>query len=145
MHSMRYFPYLGMIAFLIAGTIGCGPSRPTTYPVKGAVMHKGKPLAEAIVVFHPEGPDHPQKTSLATYTDAEGKFELTTSRLRDGALPGNYRVTVVLRAPRLVGEETVRDGRNLLPAKYAKPETSGFQYEVKPGDNDVPTFQIADR
>jgi hypothetical protein len=43
------------------------------------------------------------------------------------------------------GEELVRDGRNLLPARYSRPETSGLQYEVVVGENQVPPLALRSR
>ena len=40
------------------------------------------------------------------------------------------------------GDEVVREGRNLLPDKYRRPKTSGFEFTVRAGDNEVPVLDL---
>lgn len=129
-----------MLAF-VAG--GCTPQDGVRcHPVRGQVVFDGQPVAEAVVVFHPKTePTAPVPKSLA-YTDAEGRFELTTLKTKDGAPAGDYAITVELKELRQVGEEGVRDGRNLLPERYGRPDSSGFSYRVVDGANDVPPLKI---
>lgn len=127
---------------------GCsGPSGPTCYPVRGQVLVDGKPVAEAQVVFHPL--DAPAASAPRTtipkplgFTDSEGRFTLTTLRTNDGAPAGSYSITIELRSPRKVGEELVRDGANLLPARYGAAKTSGQTYQVLPRDNEVSPLRL---
>jgi hypothetical protein len=37
------------------------------------------------------------------------------------------------------------DAKSLLPARYTEPGKSGIKVTVKPGDNDVPSFQLTRR
>ena len=46
------------------------------------------------------------------------------------------------RQERLSGEELVRDGPNLLPARYAKSETTPFEFTVVSGENTVSPLNI---
>jgi hypothetical protein len=109
------------------------------------VQRAGKPLAEAVVVFHPLD-NRPRTTALPIGTcDAQGRFRLTTLRTDDGAPAGTYAITVELREPQQRGEEMVRDGKNLLPAKFSKPDTSPLRYEVIAGENEVPPLVVDDR
>ncbi len=132
-------------AWMIACLAGC-TSQPSIvpHPVAGKVERRGKPVAEARVVFHPESDLPPGVHSPLASTDAEGRFELTTLKSGDGAPTGNYRVTVELRDKRVVGEEVVRDGPNGLPAKYSRPESTPLRAHVLPERNVVPTFTILD-
>jgi hypothetical protein len=84
---------LMMAAVCLVGTAGCG-ARPV--PVKGIVIFDDKPLANAAVEFHPEAAGGRDATG---FTDANGAFELTTLRSKDGALPGSYKVTVRFSEP----------------------------------------------
>src|SRR5690349_9544651 len=89
---------------------GCSSeSRPICHPVRGVVTMGGKPVAEAMVAFHPTTATADSPRPLAT-TDAQGAFSLTTYERNDGAPEGEYAITIELRAPRQVGEEIVRDG-----------------------------------
>jgi hypothetical protein len=73
----------------LALLVGCG-KRTKTVPVSGIVKIDGVPLKDARVTFHPiDG----GKMAFGN-TDAEGRFTLTTSNSNDGAVPGQYRVTV---------------------------------------------------
>jgi hypothetical protein len=68
---------------------------------------------------------------------------LTTVEAGDGALPGEYAITVELRDLRAVGEETVRDGLNLLPPQYADPGSTPLRFTVAAApDNEVPPIQL---
>ena len=137
--AFRWLSVMAMAA--VAG--GCSRSSgPVCHPVRGQVLYQDRPLAEALVVFHPLSPpaaDHPRPLA---YTDAEGRFVLTTVQTRDGAPTGEYAICVEQRQPRLVGEETVRDGRNLLPARYCQPASSPLRYTVVAGQNEVPPLKI---
>lgn len=121
---------------------GCGPDGPELAPIHGSITQAGGPIAEARIVLHPlsavpESLPQPQAT-----TDANGQFDVTTLEQGDGALPGKYAVTVQLRAPRRHGEETIRDGKNLLPPRYANPQTSGIVREVHPGENNWAAIEL---
>ena len=113
--------------------------------MRGQVRLDGKPLADAVIVFHPLTEQALPAPQPLAFADAEGRFALTTVRKDDGALIGDYAITIELRAPRAAGEETVRDGKNLLPSRYAKPATSGLRYQVVAGNNEVPPLELKSR
>ena len=75
---------------------GCSPAsnRPKLVPVSGTVKFKGAPLPNATVTFMPEGsaPRNPYGT-----TDKDGNFQLTSYDTNDGAVPGDYMVTIVAK------------------------------------------------
>jgi hypothetical protein len=105
-----------------------------------------KPVAEAVVIFHPvTTPENEQFPKPLGQTDAQGAFSLTTLKSNDGAPLGEYLITVELRELRQVGEESVRDGRHLLPPRYADPQHSGLRYTVVEGENSVPTLELSAR
>lgn len=123
---------------------GCpsGNKAPVCYPVRGSVALKGKPLAESIVVLHRIGGDVEGNQKPMAIAKPDGTFELTTHHSGDGAPPGEYAITVERRALVTGGEEPTRTGPNTLPAKYAKPESSGLKYTVVEGDNEIPEIDI---
>lgn len=138
-------------------TAGCGPGKPPrepTFPVTGTVTFNGSPVADASVVLVPGDPS--QKGAMGN-TDASGNFELTTYEKGDGAMSGEYRVRVfkyeMTNEPDptsgseplpdydaedftedygedYTGEEEVAESKNLLPAKYENPGTSGLTHTV---------------
>jgi hypothetical protein len=65
----------------------------------------------------------------------DGSFRLTTFTANDGAPAGRYVVTITMKDRDADGEST-----NVLPAKYAKPETSDLHCEVKTGNNELQPF-----
>jgi hypothetical protein len=137
---------------LLVSTLGCGqatdPNRPRTFPISGTVTQGGTPVEGAEVTFQPTDGSH----GAVGITDASGKYTLTTFRSGDGAVAGDYRVTISkydrpVVTPKSDGriadtgdepEEDQAGGRsfgdrepkNLLPGKYARAETSGLTATV---------------
>jgi hypothetical protein len=128
---------------VIACLSGCSehPNEPR-HPVQGQVFFAGQPLAEAMVVFHPQDATESKLPKPVAYTDNEGKFKLTTLTTADGAVAGKYVITIEQRAMRIVGDEPVRDGPNLLPPRYARVAESPLSYTVTAGENMVPVIQL---
>jgi hypothetical protein len=131
-----------LAVFLALACSACGSGTDRLYPVSGQVSYRGQPVAEALVVFHPlDGQPGPKPLA---YTDAQGRFTLTTHQAADGARAGEYAVTVELRALTTRGEDQTRDGRHLLPVRYSQPFTSGLRHRVEPDDNIVPMWRLTD-
>jgi hypothetical protein len=79
-----------LVAALVLAVPGCsGEGRPVK--VNGVVTLDGKPLSDAVVRFIPEDKNGREATGV---TGADGTFRLSTFRSHDGALPGQYKVTV---------------------------------------------------
>jgi hypothetical protein len=87
------FPTLVLAAFVLAGA-GCGGPLKTV-KVEGIVTLDGKPLPAATVTFVPVGDGR----AASGRSENDGSFRLTTYRTDDGALPGDYKVTVVVEKP----------------------------------------------
>ncbi|MEM6798398.1 MAG: carboxypeptidase-like regulatory domain-containing protein [Planctomycetota bacterium] len=138
----KLFPSL---VFLV-GAVGCGGGVQVA-PVSGIVTLDGKPVADASVIFTPSSGGTP----AVGRTDSAGEFRLKTSGRPQGVPIGLYRVAVI--AKQTSGGVTPPGGdgefgslpvygrsskpprtRWLTPPAYAKPESSGLQFEVKPGD-----------
>ncbi len=83
--------------------------------------------------------------NLTARTDATGCFQLTTNEPGDGAPAGHYAVTVEYRELVQEGDEQVRAGRNLLPARYADPATSGIRCEVRAETNQWAGWRLESR
>lgn len=123
------------LAFAVLVTTGCGKTGPEMMPVSGKVTQNGNPVVEAKILLHPQQQLPAGIPIPMAITDESGDFKVTSLSNGDGALPGQYRVTVELRAPRKSGDETIRDGRHLLPHRYSDPATSDLVREVIPGEN----------
>jgi len=137
-------------------------SAPKTVQVAGVVKYHGEPVEGATITFNP--PTKPGDVKLRAafgVTDGQGRFQLTTVSSNDGAIPGDYLVTVskqtsVGRAPDPTDEEKdyVPPEENeskaapvavtLIPAKYALPVTSGLKAEVKDQDRQTLDVELKD-
>lgn len=137
---------------LVAAVAGCGRGGSQrdvkTYPVSGKVTYNGTPVADATVTFvGSEG------HSAVGKTDADGVYHLMTFQPGDGAVPGEYQVTVVKREQTgpPPSEESDEDDeaivpppKSLLPEKYASRDTSGLKATVKKGSNTNVDFALTD-
>jgi hypothetical protein len=136
----RILSHLFLAVGLLIG--GCAGREEPVYPVSGQVLYAGKPLAEALVVFHPQDTT---RRSLTAHTDPSGRFRLTTHQPDDGAASGMYRVTIEYRELVQEGDELSRTGPNRLPARYAQPDTSGLRCEIVAGPNELPAWNLEQR
>ena len=79
-------------AVAICVLVGCGKGDgPALAPATGVVTLNGKPLENARVMFHPK-----EKAARYSYasTDADGRFQMSTFGMNDGALVGSHTVTI---------------------------------------------------
>ena len=95
--SARALP-AAAILLLLGG--GCGPAGPKVVPISGTATRGGQPVAGIELTFHPET----GRPSWAN-TDGEGRFTLSYSRDRNGAVLGRHRVTVRGQQPSSPEEE----------------------------------------
>ncbi|SRR5713226_8307145 len=72
---------------------GCSGGR-KLYKVEGVVTIEGQPLTGASVVFNPM--DTSQGGTASAKTEEDGSFRLYTQNRGEGALAGDYKVTVQL-------------------------------------------------
>jgi len=124
--------------------LGCGGgdvSRLKTHPVEGVVQFEGKPLEGAFVVLHPKGVNDPKHLAAQAKTDATGKFKPATYDTSDGAIAGEYSVTV--QYFNLVNTaDGIKAGPNVLPEKYANPATTDITIRVAEGENKILVINI---
>ena len=166
MKHNHYFTFI-LVGLLAIGLTGCGGD--TRYSmVEGTVTYNGEPVEGATVSFQPVSPDG---ESAAGMTDANGRFRLTSTSATvagRGALPGDYRITIQKREPpppdpiqaafdrgeidydemqrRMAARgplATRAASRDLIPARYGQPGTSGLQETVVQGRNAF-TFDLTD-
>jgi hypothetical protein len=156
---MNEFQRIGLRAIcLLLCACGCTPAtnNPTTFPVSGVVTLKGKPLADADVVFVPEN-----QGGQAAFgkTDATGTYKLTTFAPGDGAVEGKYKVKVSkLDTSKSGGSgkvfssseeelefynpedgDKVQISKNLVPKKFTDHNTSALTHAVA---SSASTFDI---
>src|SRR5262245_45409847 len=134
--------------------VGCGDDTglDKRYPVSGTVKYKGQPVAKGQISFI--------ATDKVKQRDAngfiqDGYYSLTTATPGDGALPGEYMVTIVskeVKDPSVVTDTVKKFGgggrqyeivkaaakaANLVPGKYQLTETSGLKQTVKEQSNTI--------
>jgi hypothetical protein len=136
---------------------GCGggevDDRPKAVRATGVVTYAQAPVEGASVVFIPQG----QTAAAAGVTGPDGRFELQTYTAGDGAVPGEYKVTVTKFdgvTAAVPGDDTdeARDDESedlpepvsLLPEKYAVPATSDLEATVVDGIENEFTFDLED-
>ncbi|MFM1995690.1 MAG: hypothetical protein RLZZ111_77 [Planctomycetota bacterium] len=147
-HSRRpthmLVPALGCLALLATG---CGRRiddkwtrlRPPVYPATGVVEYQGRPVAGATVMLLSGADDgtDPQAQMAHGRTDATGQFRLRRYKESEGAVAGEYRVTVkkvefIDTTP--AKPQPDRDyppiEKSVLPEKYANFKTSGLTATV---------------
>jgi hypothetical protein len=82
-----------LAAALLLGATGCGSGGPKLHKVSGTVTLDGQPLAGADVNFEPD--DYAGGLQAASgRTTTDGSYTLTTYTSGDGAMEGNYKVTI---------------------------------------------------
>lgn len=127
-----------------AAVLGCGPggiSAPSTAPVTGTVMFKGKPAVGVKVTFHPKFDMGTVKFTPSGLTDKAGKFSLSTAAANDGAPPGDYSVTFELLkgGSDKAGLDIEVDA---WKGKYADPAAGKWPATVHSGPNELEPFKL---
>jgi hypothetical protein len=118
---------------IVVTLIGCGGSgAKETAEVKGTVTLNGKPLpGSAGVMFEPIGGGKMATGSV----QSDGSFVLKTYEDGDGAIVGKHRASVSPTIP-FVSEDAPDPppSNGGIPPKYHSATTSGWEFEVKPGE-----------
>lgn len=99
--------------------------------VSGVFTLDGEPLAGATISFQPLGA---KKPAAVVDTDKAGRFAAQSIP------PGRYVVTI--KSANETGKSAKETGGAKTPKKYASPETSGLQVEVRGGQN-VLNFELS--
>jgi hypothetical protein len=161
------FGSTGTLLLLLASIVGCGSGgvKLATVPVSGMVLLDGQPIEGAHVAFMPN--DIEKGRPANGTTDSSGNFQLKTlsggANLSDGALPGEYKVSVVKIPPAAgsmpnmgqAGSNSAPDAvlgapdsaktdtaTSSIPEMYSKPENSGLTATVKPSGNEPFKFEL---
>ena len=126
------------LAVVLLGTVlGCGTKTSNSVKVSGIVTLDGVPLAGAKVTYHPSSGAAPP----VGFTDSAGRFTLSTFDLKtlqstDGALPGEYKVTVEMIPPS--AGRNLAGGDGLKAGHMPKPKTSAKHDRSNPPEAKLP-------
>jgi hypothetical protein len=139
--TIRYVLVLALLG-LVVMLASCGPRsvRVPVYRAHGQVYFQGKPASHAFVALHPRDHTHAAVPHPTAYTDAEGRFTLSTYAPQDGAPAGEYAVTIVWWAPRAIKDPQEGDDLTLLnrlPPRYGDPKSSGLQARITQDTNEL--------
>lgn len=145
----------------ILAVTGCsGKSHPPVAAVSGTVTYQGKPVDGAAVMFVSSGQEKPATGT----TDAEGHFKLTTFTADDGAMPGNYKVTISKtvtndpmagKSPEEISQTFASlkaqgkpipkaETKYLVPQKYISSASTPESATVKRGEENTFNFDLKD-
>jgi hypothetical protein len=127
----------------ILSLVGCGPSdvRVPVVPVSGKISFQGQSPAGAQIVLHPVSKVEGQSVAPSASVKDDGSFQISAYDQADGAPPGDYVATV--QWFKVVADEGGSGrGPNVLPAKYASPETSPVKITVNSEATEVPPIEI---
>lgn len=121
-----------------------GESRIPVHPVSGKISYKGEPPIGAQIILHPQGISLPKDISATGTIKAGGDFKIGVYEEGDGAPAGDYVATIqwFKVVPQEGGGGAA--GPNVIPDKYARPETSPIKLSVKSGVNQIPAIEITE-
>lgn len=117
--------------------LGCGDGGPGIAGVEGTVTLDGQPLADASVVFAPQS-----GRPAGAKTDAEGRYELSFSQGRKGAMPGVHRVMIstAADASQTADGQPIPARKETVPAKYNA--STELEFTVESGKTNVANFNL---
>jgi hypothetical protein len=122
---------------------GCGGKEAwdTSYPAKGVVKYKGKPIKDAELLLFPVDELVPESVRPRGKTNENGEFILSTYGTGDGAPAGSYKVTVIHHQV-VIHKDSVGTKPNDLPPKYASAATTDVTVEINAGETEIPVIEL---
>lgn len=142
-HRQFRIPSVWLLAIALGTAAGCSsrdPDQPEVVPIRGEVWYRGQPVPVARVAFQCAGAPR----AAIGETDDEGRFQLGTFGIADGAPLGEHIVTISVTTSEAPVQNVTEAGYaqaqqarktagapgSLLPARYADMKTSGLRATV---------------
>jgi hypothetical protein len=126
----RSLPWLLPVAFC-AIALGCSRSNIPTVRVEGKVTWRGQPLTDGVVVFNPMSTSDGLASRPAIgQLGSDGVYRLASFRPGDGAMPGEYRVSIRSVKGRSGLEILGKPPASRIPSRYGDPQQSGLRFTV---------------
>ncbi len=126
------------VVLCAAACLGCTQS--DTVPVTGVVLLNGQPAAQAEVLLNPK-----TGRMASGVTDDQGRFSVSTAKPNDGAVPGEYIVTLFEYYPPDKPPKMPPAGQPLpsrFPPQYADPAKSPLTVTIERGKKNDFTFEV---
>jgi hypothetical protein len=136
--------YMIFAVFLVAAH-GCSkskdPNRLPVFPVNGHLSVKGQPPSGAFIVLHPKNgtatAPNGEVVRPRAVVNPDGSFAFGSYDSTDGAPSGEYAVTVEWRRIVKSPEGSPVLGPNVVPPKYARPQSSPLAIKVAEKSNEL--------
>lgn len=125
---MKRLTFVGLLVLLTAGCSGA-----KVYPVKGQLKLKDGRDPSALAGHVVDFESKEKMTSGSGEVKPDGTFEITTFEPGDGAVPGMNRIAINPPQP----EADKVPPPPVIDRKYNSFDTSGLEWEIKPGTNEV--------
>ena len=131
MRFTRHFRGASLWLLLLLAVSGCGPGN--YHPVRGRVTFEdGTPFPQGTVILLKQ--DGEKLVQAQGTIQPDGSFELGVNAPKEGVPAGKYRV--LINPGDMAGlDAKVRTG---FDKRYTDFDTSGLEFEVKPGKNELP-------
>lgn len=111
------------------------------YVVTGSAFADGQAPVGAKVALHPLNPDDWVYLAPQGVVDETGAFEIKSVGSRAGAPAGDYAVTIVW-TPLTVSGEDIAPANNILPADYARPDSTPLRVTIARRENRLPPMEL---
>jgi hypothetical protein len=137
-------PLILLLALPALAVSGCGENRVPVFRVSGKLTFQGRPPVGAQVVLHAVDHAQPSDVTPLGIVQEDGSFTITAYEPGDGAPLGDYVATV--QWFKVVGDKSGSGrGPNILPPRYARPETSPIKVSVSEEGAQLPPIEISRR
>ena len=134
---------------LLMSLLGCSPSKPQTFQAKGTIKtSQGEACAGALIVFHPMEKERLNDPKPVATADESGNFVLRTYAMDDGAVAGEYGVTIVWpgkpsgAAEFSLSSEGAGSGPDRLGGRYGKPTEPVIKVTIPSGGDPNISLQV---
>jgi hypothetical protein len=141
---------VGLLFFVTIVSVacsGCEKKGLQVVPVHGRVTMKGQPLTHGDVSFNPLTKSDKTPFKIATgRINPDGTYSLSTLAKDDGAMPGEYAVTIIYAEKRKSSDPLEYAPPLLTPEKYVKAEATPLRASVPAGSSPMTLdFKIEDK
>jgi hypothetical protein len=115
-----------LLCITLVSGCGGGKSSATLATVRGKVTVDGQPLTSGHVTLHPSVGEPAGGGSMSGQISSSGEYTIHTDG-REGAPPGNYKITV---HPSMVPTGGKEMPKTPFDPKYSDPNTTTLRYQV---------------